>query len=112
MESCKVIFNDKSVRRQAAVTVIILLAFILLGQLIVARMAEDYKKGMVEHDYAVAGYMSGNGVDHSRIVTAFTSAIKPARTLKQARLCCLLPGTRRVRNSLLPVVASFHQNLP
>jgi hypothetical protein len=73
MESGKVIFNDKSVRRQAAVTSIILLALILLGQLMVARMAQDYKKAMVEHDYAVAGYLSGSGVDNGQIVTAFTS---------------------------------------
>lgn len=109
MESGKVIFNDKSVRRQAAVTVIILLAFILLGQLMVARMAEDYKKDMIEHDYAVAGYLSGSGVDHRQIVTAFTSDKTVADTEAGASLLASSGYTESTLNSLLPVVENFHQ---
>lgn len=109
MESGKVIFNDKSVRRQAAVTVIILLAFVLLGQLMVARMAEEYKKDMIEHDYAVAGYLSGSGVDHRQIVTAFTSDKTSADTEAGAALLSSSGYTESTQNSLLPVVESFHQ---
>ncbi len=109
MESGKVIFNDKSVRHQAAVAVIILLAFILLGQLMVARMAEDYKKDMIEHDYAVAGYLSGSGVDNSRIVTAFTGDKTVADTEAGASLLTSSGYTESTQNSLLPVVESFHQ---
>jgi signal transduction histidine kinase len=109
MESGKVIFSDKSVRRQVAVTVIILLAFILLGQLIVARMAEDYKKAMLEHDYAVAGYLSRCGVDNSRIVTAFTRDKTGADTEIGLSLLSSSGYMESMQNSLLPVVESFHQ---
>ncbi len=109
MESGKVIFNDKSVRRQAAVTSIILLALILLGQLMVARMAQDYKKAMVEHDYAVAGYLSGSGVDNGQIVTAFTSDKTGADTKAGASLLASSGYKESTQNSLLPVVESFHQ---
>jgi signal transduction histidine kinase len=109
MESGKVIFSDKSVRRQVAVTVIILLAFILLGQLIVARMAEDYKKNMIEHDNAVAGYLSRSGVDNSRIVTAFTGDKTGADTEIGLSLLSSAGYMESMQNSLLPVVESFHQ---
>ncbi|TEB13804.1 Sensor protein SrrB [Pelotomaculum sp. FP] len=109
MESGKVIFSDKSVRRQVTVTVIILLAFILLGQFIVAGMAEDYKKAMIEHDYAVAGYLSRCGVDNSRIVTAFTRDKTGADAEIGSSLLSSSGYMESMQNSLLPVVESFHQ---
>ena len=54
MERYRVIFNNKSARRQASAVVLLLLAALIIGQLIVWRMAEDYKKDMIEHDYAIA----------------------------------------------------------
>jgi hypothetical protein len=67
------IISDKNLRFQATITVVILLLFILLGQLSVMHMAYDYKKAMIAHDDALAGYLSLNGVNNHQIISAFTS---------------------------------------
>lgn len=67
------ILNDKNVRLQTIITVLMLVALIIAGQFTVIRMADDYKNTMIAHDDAIAGYLLRNGIDNHQIVLAVTS---------------------------------------
>lgn len=103
------IWSGKDDRRQAAAAVLILLALLLTGQLVVARMAADYKTAMVEHDAAVAGYLLRNGMEHGQIVAAFTAEKVAADTEAGAALLSSSGYGARTQSSLLPGVERFHQ---
>ncbi len=64
---------DKIIKLQAIVIVSILLVFILLGQLAVILVTDDFKQTMIEHDYALAGYFARSGLDIDDIKSALTS---------------------------------------
>ncbi len=67
------ILNDDNVRLQAVITVLSLVALIFVSQVTMICMAGDYKKTMIAHDNAVAGYLSRNGMEDHQIIPAFTS---------------------------------------
>jgi signal transduction histidine kinase len=71
--SIRNVFDDKVFRRQGIVTVIILVGFILLLQLAVIIMTEDFKQTMIDHDYAIAGYLAGSGLDAGLAIEAITA---------------------------------------
>jgi signal transduction histidine kinase len=65
--------SDKNVRSQIAVTTFILLVLIMVSQVVVMRMTDNYKKNMIAHDAEIAGYLYDNGLDEQQIRSAFTS---------------------------------------
>lgn len=109
MEHCKVIFSDKNVRRQSTIMVLLLLAMLLIGQLIAAHMAEDFKTAMIEHDYAVAGHLQRSGVDNDQIVAAFASDKDDADTEAGASMLSVSGYDKNTNDSLLPMVGKLHQ---
>lgn len=102
------IFSDKSVRRFAAVLALLLLAMLIAGQLITVRMAQDYKQGRIEHDYAAAGALLRSGADPCRIVAAFTTETDEETTEAGASLLSAAGYDASTQNSLLPAVKGFH----
>jgi methyl-accepting chemotaxis protein len=103
------ILTDKTNRCQAVVTAVVLLALILVGQMAVRHMAEDYKQAMLEHDYAAAGYLAQSGVDGSRIARAFT-ADKAAEEIEAGRLLLDTAGYNLHTDiSLLLAVEGFYR---
>ncbi|MPL97779.1 Adaptive-response sensory-kinase SasA [bioreactor metagenome] len=107
MERCKVILSDKNIRREAIVIVMLLLLLILVSQLAVAHMAQDLKKAMIEHDYTLAGYLSGSGMDKNQIIKAFTSDKTAADTEFGWTLFSASGYDESTRISLLPEVEQF-----
>lgn len=101
--------NDKGIRREVAVIILILLFMMIAGQLVIASMAADYKKSMIEHDSAVAGVLLSNGTDKSRILAAFASDKTAADTDAGRALLSSAGYSKSTQNGLLPAVAGFHQ---
>ena len=103
------IFNDKNVRLQTGMVLLILLVLIIVSQIFVIRMAEDYKKNMVAHDAEIAGYLAGTGIDDHQISLAFTSQ-KTTMDAEMGRTLLEASGYEEsMQNNLLPVVETFHQ---
>lgn len=90
-------------------TMLILLVMIIVGQLVIASMATDYKKSMIEHDSAVAGVLLSGGIDRSQIIVAFASNKTAADTDAGRALLSSAGYGESTQNSLLPVVAGIHQ---
>lgn len=61
-------FNSKKLF--GALTVLIIIAFIC-GQILINNMANNFKSQMIEHDYAVLGYISSNNLQGDDISKAF-----------------------------------------
>ncbi len=40
--------------------------FIVVGQIVVINITNDYKSALLEHDYNIAGYLNSMGVDKSK----------------------------------------------
>lgn len=103
------ILNDKNVRLQAVLTTLSLVALILVSQVTIMRMADDYKKAMIAHDNAVAGYLSGSGIDEHRVILAFTSQ-KTDRDRETGSALLAASGYKEsVKISLLPEAEQFYQ---
>ncbi|EQE46283.1 sensor histidine kinase [Clostridioides difficile] len=47
--------------------------FIVVGQIVVINITNDYKSALLEHDYNIAGYLNSMGVDKSKIPAVFTT---------------------------------------
>ncbi|ERM50654.1 his Kinase A domain protein [Clostridioides difficile P53] len=47
--------------------------FIVVGQILVINITNDYKSALLEHDYNIAGYLNSMGVDKSKIPAVFTT---------------------------------------
>ncbi|MPM94847.1 hypothetical protein SDC9_141996 [bioreactor metagenome] len=109
MERGKLIFSDKPFRRQAVATLFFLFFLLLAGQLLVSGMAQEFKKSMIEHDYAVVGYLSREGVEDGRITAAFTQDKTNADIQKGASLLNTSGYSVETKNSLLPTVERFHR---
>lgn len=108
MEHWKVIFSDKSIRRQMGILLLLLLAFFFLAQLLTAKMAENYKVSMLEHDYAAAGYLLQKGGDPNAIIKAFT--IDNTGYAGEGRALLTASGYKAaIKDSLLPEAARFHR---
>lgn len=103
------LLNDKNLKLYAVITLSILLGFVLVSQVIVMYMAKDYKSTMLKHDYAVAGYLTRNGIDKHKIVSAFTSNKINADTLKGSSLLTASGYSERMQSSLLPEAKLFHE---
>jgi len=103
------IFAIKDVKKLFVAAAIILLSTIVVGQAVVAIMTNDYKREMIAHDYAVAGYLLRNDLGKSQITTAFT-AEKTAGDLAAGQSFLQAAGyDDSLTSALLPAVKSFQQ---
>lgn len=101
--------KNKDLRLQATITMSILLALILLSQLTVTLMANQFKESMIAHDYAIAGYMSKSGIDGQQIIKAFTSEKANADEETGSSLLTASGYKESIPSSLLPEVEHFRQ---
>lgn len=103
------IFAGKDAKKLLAAAILILLCSAAAGQLMVGLMADDYKKEMIAHDYAVAGYLYGNGLDESPTAAAFTAEKTPGDLAAGQALLQAAGYDDGIDNALLPRVKRFQQ---
>ena len=105
------IFINHNIRKLFSVVSIILLCFILITQVMVYFMTNQYKKEIITHDYAIAGYLYQQDARRDHIVPAFTGK-KNMKDYTIGRELFQPTGyTDSVNNKLLPEIQSFHQKL-
>jgi signal transduction histidine kinase len=102
-------FSDKNFKNLAVLLVFLLAGMLLAGEVMAAHMTQEYKKSMMEHDYAAAGYLTAHGVKGNIAVTAFTSKKDAADMKAGAALLSSAGYEQNIQNRLLPEVARFHQ---
>ncbi|EGT4672710.1 sensor histidine kinase [Clostridioides difficile] len=66
-------FSNKDIKIFFLVIISVLLMFIVVGQIVVINITNDYKSALLEHDYNIAGYLNSMGVDKSKIPAVFTT---------------------------------------
>ncbi|HFL2527124.1 TPA: sensor histidine kinase [Clostridioides difficile] len=67
------VFSNKDIKIFFWVIISVLLMFIVVGQIVVINITNDYKSALLEHDYNIAGYLNSMGVDKSKIPAVFTT---------------------------------------
>ncbi|HFL2477289.1 TPA: sensor histidine kinase [Clostridioides difficile] len=67
------VFSNKDIKIFFLVIISVLLMFIVVGQIVVINITNDYKSALLEHDYNIAGYLNSMGVDKSKIPVVFTT---------------------------------------
>ncbi|EGT3795750.1 HAMP domain-containing histidine kinase [Clostridioides difficile] len=67
------VFSNKDIKIFFLVIISVLLMFIVVGQILVINITNDYKSALLEHDYNIAGYLNSMGVDKSKIPAVFTT---------------------------------------
>lgn len=67
------IFSNKDIKIFFLILISILVMFIIVGQIVVISITNNYKKMLIEHDYNIAGYLYSIGVDKSKIPSAFVA---------------------------------------
>lgn len=67
------IFSNKDIKIFFLMVISILVLFIIVGQIIVISITNNYKKTLIEHDYNIAGYLYSIGVDKSKIPSTFVT---------------------------------------
>lgn len=87
----------------------VLVIFMMVGQIFVKLIADDYKQNMIEHDYAVAGYLDRNGVDSFQITRAFIHEKILADRKAGQELLQVAAYHVGTQNNLIPEVDRFHQ---
>jgi len=107
------ILASKDEKKLFIAVICILLCSIFAGQVAVTFITEDYKREMIAHDYAIAGYLSRhlseNDLDQTQIVSAFTGE-RTDRDLAEGQALLEGAGYKSSINSiLLPGLNSFHQ---
>ena len=85
----------------------LLLAALIAGELTVFFISGDYKTDRLKHDYEIAGYLQGHGVDSGIIASAFTSGKSAADRESGASLLSVSGYDQHVKSSLLPEVWHF-----
>jgi len=103
------VFVEKEIRTLFTVIAALLLGYMLLGQVTVKLMADDYKHKMISHDYAIAGYLYRNGQDKLQITYAFTSEKTKDDMAAGQKLLQAAGYNSAVESSLLPEVESFYK---
>jgi signal transduction histidine kinase len=86
----------------------ILLGFILLGQLLIWQMTNEFKQTLVAHDREVAGYLARNDLSQSNLALAFTNN-KTSEDLNAGQVLLQFAGyDESTQNNLIPLVQRFH----
>ena len=102
-------FLNKEMKSLFVVLTAVLLGFLILGQIVIKLMADDFKQNMIAHDYEVAGYLYGNELKKSQIAYAFTSE-KTKDDLSTGQELLQVAGyNSSIQSSLLPEVKGFQQ---
>lgn len=101
--------NDRSLRQQAVITMLILLGMIITMQIAVVQMTEAYKESMMIHDAEIAGHLLSHGVDAHQIRMAFTDPKTDEAGITGAALLKTAGYQESLGNNLLPAVDQFHQ---
>ena len=102
------IFDIKDLRKLFILTMTLLLFCTFLGQVIVARMANDYKNELIKHDYEVAGYLYRDNGNVSHIRAAFTQK-KSVEDYKRGEILLKSTGyDGSINNNLIPSVKAFN----
>lgn len=101
--------NDRILRQQAVITVLILLGMIITMQIAVVQMAEAYKESMMIHDAEIAGHLLSYGVDAHQIRMTFTDPKADETDINGAALLKTAGYQESLANNLLPTVNQFYQ---
>ncbi|BCZ45016.1 two-component sensor histidine kinase [Clostridium gelidum] len=102
------IFDIKDLRKLFISIIIILFSYILLGQVIITLITNDYKKELIKHDYEVAGYLYENKVNMAQLPAAFTHN-KSIEDYRSGEILLRNAGyDESINNSLIPSVKAFH----
>lgn len=102
------IFDIKDLRKLFILTMALLLIFTFLGQVIVARMTNDYKSELIKHDYEVAGYLYRDNGNMSHIRAAFTQK-KNVEDYKRGEILLKSTGyDGSINDNLIPSVKAFN----
>jgi len=103
------IFVDKEIKSLFVIVIAVLLMFMILGQILVKLIVDDYKQSMIGHDYGVAGYLHRHGLDNFQITRAFTAEKTNADIEAGQEL--LQPAGYGIGtpNSLIPEAERFYQ---
>ncbi len=109
MERCNVILADKNFRNLAVIIAFLLTGMLLAGELLAVHMTREYKKSIIRHDFAAAGYLAAHGVNENIAVSAFTSDKSAADVASGAALLSAAGYDQNIHESLLPEVMLFHQ---
>ncbi|MBU3171186.1 sensor histidine kinase [Clostridium estertheticum] len=103
------IFINHNIRKLFSMVSIILLCSILIAQVMVYFMTNQYKKEIITHDYAIAGYLYQQDITTDHIVPAFTSK-KSIENYTIGRKLLQPTGYKEsINNKFLPEIQSFHE---
>lgn len=103
------IFINHNIRKLFSMVSIILLCSILIAQVMVYFMTNQYKKEIIAHDYAIAGYLHQEDITTEHIVSAFTSKKSIEDYTIGRKLLQPTGYTESINNKLLPEIQSFHE---
>lgn len=102
------IFDIKDLKKLFTLIFIIILSCIVLGQVIIKIITNDYKSELIKHDYEVAGYLYRESSNTQNIAAAFT-AKKNTEDYKRGQVLLNRIGyTESTNNKLLPNVKAFN----
>ncbi|MBU3183296.1 sensor histidine kinase [Clostridium estertheticum] len=103
------IFINHNIRKLFSMVSIILLCSILIAQVMVYFMTKQYKKEIIIHDYAIAGYLYQQDITTDHIVPAFTSKKSIEDYTIGQKLLQPTGYTESINNKFLPEIQSFHE---
>lgn len=102
------IFDIKDLRKLFAIIIAVLLSYILLVQAIIAMITNDYKSGLIKHDYEVAGYLYRDNGNVSHIKQAFTQN-KSVEDYRRGEIALKSAGyDASTNNNLIPSLKAFN----
>lgn len=102
------IFDIKDLRKLFISIIIILFSYILLGQVIITMVTNDYKKQLIKHDCEVAGFLYENKVNMSQFAAAFTHE-KNIEDYKRGEIILRSAGyDESTNNNIIPSVKAFY----
>ncbi|HBG7286558.1 sensor histidine kinase [Clostridioides difficile] len=100
------IFSNKDIKIFFLAIISVLLMFMVVGQIVVVNITNDYKRALVEHDYNIAGYLHSMGVDKSKIPSIFATN-EDNYNLKGKEILNTAGYDFDTDNSLMPSVKLF-----
>lgn len=102
------IFVDKDIKAFFIIITVILAGAMVLSQLMILSMADEFKQNIILHDYGVAGHLYNGGIDKAQAASAFT-AVRTEEDFREGQKLLSAAGLRdSVKSSLLPEVNSFY----
>lgn len=102
------IFDIRDFKKLFTLIVIMILSCILLGQVVIKAITNDYKSELIKHDYEVAGYLYKESRNTQNISSAFT-AEKSVDDYKKGQMLLSKVGyDESTNNNLLPSIKTFN----